>query len=83
MVAGSRKGKKHKPSHFFRFSCFSHKIWGLAHVKAKSAPVWRKIIARLGNDSGGWEGDFAALRQDGPNFLSDNRQAPHGSSLWA
>jgi len=51
LVVGSRKGKKHRPSHFFWVFCFSHEILGLAEVLAQVAPASRNFVSVYGRDS--------------------------------
>jgi hypothetical protein len=52
LVAGSRKGKKRRPSHFFRAYQFPYEILGLMKTLAQVSRCSRNIVAGIWGDSG-------------------------------
>ena len=52
LVAGSRKGKKRRPSHFFRAYQFPYEILGLMKTLAQVSRCSRNIVAGIWSDSG-------------------------------
>jgi hypothetical protein len=52
LVAGSRKGKKRRPSHFFRAYQFPYEILGLMKTLAQVSCCLRNIVAGVWGDSG-------------------------------
>jgi hypothetical protein len=52
LVAGSRKGKKRRPSHFFRAYHFPYEILGLMKTLAQVSRCSRNIVAGIWGDSG-------------------------------
>jgi hypothetical protein len=52
LVAGSRKGKKRRPSHFFRAYQFLYEILGLMKTLAQVSRCSRNFVAGIWGDSG-------------------------------
>ena len=68
LVAGSRKGKKRRPSHFFRAYQFPYEILGLMKTLAQVSRCSRNIVAGIWGDSGRL-GLEAGLLGNLPRFL--------------